>query len=100
MILSSSLIDIATVLVLLHADDARQIGVREGDRVTIFNTPKGTSVRAPVVITETLLSPGHVTISSGVNKRLQITDGDSSKFAHHPVPHPLNLSAKKWTAAG
>lgn len=95
MILSSSIVDIATVIVLLHADDARQIGVREGDRVTILNTPKGTSVRAPVAITKTLITPGQVTISSGVNKRLQIEDGESVEIRASPRPQSIEFIRKK-----
>ncbi|HJK07169.1 MAG TPA: thymidine phosphorylase, partial [Methanocorpusculum sp.] len=95
MILSSSIVDIATVIVLLHADDARQIGVREGDRVTILNTPKGTSVRAPVAITKTLITPGQVTISSGVNKRLQIEEGESVEIRASPRPKSIEFIRKK-----
>lgn len=58
MILISSTIDVASVFVLLHADDARQIGVREGDRVTIMNNAKGTAVRAPAMLTESLTASG------------------------------------------
>lgn len=71
MILSSSTIDVASVFVLLHTDDVRQIGLREGDRVTVINTPKGTSVRAPVMLMESLARPGTTTITARANDKLQ-----------------------------
>ncbi len=72
--LKSSIVDIESVFVLLHTDDARQIGVREGDRVTILNGEKGTSVRAPVMITSALITPGTALITAGANDKLHLDE--------------------------
>ncbi len=95
MILTSSTIDIASIFALLNADDARQIGVREGDRVTLINTPKGTSVRAPVVLTENITKPGTVTITAGANEKLQTENGDPIEIRVASRPASIEFIRKK-----
>lgn len=95
MILISSTIDVASVFVLLHADDARQIGVREGDRVTISNNAKGTAVRAPVMLTESLTAPGTATVTAGVNEKLMTVHGESVEVRVASRPSSIEFIRKK-----
>jgi len=58
--LKVKILDIAKKGVLLHATDARQIGVLDGDRVQVSQNTLGQSVTAMVDTTSTLLEPGSI----------------------------------------
>ncbi|MDU9376333.1 putative thymidine phosphorylase [Methanocorpusculaceae archaeon Sp1] len=95
MILSSSTVDIVSVYAVLHADDARHIGVREGDRVTIINNAKGTSVRAAVSLTENVTTPGTIIITAGANEKLQTNKGDPVEIRVASRPASIEFIRKK-----
>jgi AMP phosphorylase len=95
MILTSSIIDIETVFVLLHADDARKTGVREGDRVTVIRNGGDIQVRAPVMITTTLIRPGSIVVSAGVNEELGVSPGVPVEIRAAPRPGSIESIRKK-----
>ena len=74
--LTAKQLDIDFQGVLLHQDDARAIGVLDGDRVQIIAEEKGTFVQAFVATTPTLLPKGTAGIYHHTNLRLGVTDGE------------------------
>jgi len=78
--LTAKQLDIDFQGVLLHQDDARAIGVLDGDRVQIIAEEKGTFIQAFVATTTTLLPKGTAGIYHRTNLRLGVTDGESVEF--------------------
>lgn len=94
--LESKIVDIESVFVLLNIEDAREIGVREGDRASIMYREKGTSVRAPVMITSNLVSSGTALITAGVNDTLHLDGkGGTVEIRLAPRPDSLDIIRKK-----
>jgi AMP phosphorylase len=73
--LITELRDIANRGVLLHREDARNIGVLDGDRVQIVNEVNGSSVSAFIETTSSIVSRGTVGIHRLTNQRLCALDG-------------------------
>lgn len=73
--LTAKILDIATRGVLLNQLDARNIGVRNGDRVQVINPKNGVSVAAAVETTTTIFPEGTVGVYRITNERLHLDDG-------------------------
>ncbi|MDD1670173.1 MAG: AMP phosphorylase [Methanomicrobiales archaeon] len=73
------LMDIAAPGVLLREDDARAIGVLEGDRVTVLNEANSESVSALVHITAGILPQGTIGVYGKTNGRLDFPDGATAE---------------------
>ena len=85
--LTARLLDIDYRGVVLNAEDARNIGVLDGDRVQIVLESKGIFVQAFVVTTKTMIPAGTFGIYHKTNERLNSEDGDifDVRFADRPV---------------
>ncbi len=85
--LTTKIIDIATREVLLHIEDARNIGVLSGDRVQILNQKNGVSVAAFVDTTTSIIPKGTVGIYLMTNEKLGIEEGAvvDVRLADRPV---------------
>lgn len=83
----SKLLDIDYQGVVLNSEDARKIGVLDGDRVQIVEEAKGRFVQAFVVTTKTIIPEGMFGIYHKTNERLNATDGDifDVRLADRPV---------------
>ena len=83
----SKLLDIDYQGVVLNSEDARKIGVLDGDRVQIVEEEKGLSVQAFVVTTKTIIPEGMFGIYHKTNERLNGSDGDifDVRYADRPV---------------
>ncbi|HJJ53756.1 MAG TPA: AMP phosphorylase [Methanocorpusculum sp.] len=90
-----AIIDISTPVILLNDIDARQIGVLEGDRVTITRIKSKHTITAPVSITKTLTSQGTATVSLGTNSVLNAEIGDEIDVRVASRPASIAFIRKK-----
>ena len=90
-----NIIDISTPFLLLNDNDARHIGVLEGDRATITNTKTKHSITAPVSITKTLVDSGTAAVSRGSNEILEAEKGDEADIRVAPRPDSIEFIRKK-----
>jgi len=88
-------LDIEFLGVMLHQDDARAIGVLDGDRVQIIAEDKGVFVQAFVATTSSLLPKGTAGIYHHTNKRLGATDGDTVEIRVANRPASIDYIKKK-----
>ncbi len=93
--LTLDIIDISTPVILLNDNDARQIGVLEGDRATITRIKTKHTITAPVSITKTLTSQGTATVSRGANDALDAKKGDEIEIRVAPRPASIAFIRKK-----
>lgn len=93
--LTVKLMDIGTREVLLHTEDAGNIGVMPGDRVQILNEGSGVTVAAFVDTTTSLLPKGTIGIYRITNERLQVTDGSAVEVRRAERPVTLDFIRKK-----
>ena len=93
--LESRILDIDYQGVVLNIEDARKIGVLDGDRVQIVRGDKGLFVQAFVVTTKTILPPGIFGIYHKTNERLNSKDGDKFEVRHADRPGSINFIKKK-----
>src|SRR5512136_2897557 len=77
--LTVKLMDIAAPGVLLQENDARTIGVLEGDRVRVLNEANSESVSALVHTTSGFLPQGTIGVYQKANGRLGFSDGASAE---------------------
>ncbi len=89
------IIDISTPVILLNDTDARQIGVLEGDRVTITRIKTKHTITAPVSITKTLTRQGTGTVSLGTNETLAAEKGDEMEIRAALRPASIAFIRKK-----
>ncbi|HJJ29973.1 MAG TPA: AMP phosphorylase [Methanocorpusculum sp.] len=89
------IIDISTPVILLNDIDARQIGVLEGDRVTITRLKSKHTITAPVSITKTLTTQGSATVSLGTNSALGGEIGDDIDVRAASRPASIAFIRKK-----
>ena len=88
-------LDIASSGVLLNRDDARSIGVLDGDRVQVINQKNGISVAAFVETTSTLTSQGMIGIYRFTKERLHLDDGIEIEVREAARPASLDYVKKK-----
>ena len=87
--------DIATRGVLLNRDDARSIGVLDGDRVQVINVKNSISTAALVHTTSTIARQGTVGIYRITNERLHLEDGAEVEIREARRPASLDFIKKK-----
>lgn len=93
--LTVKLLDIGSRDVMLHRNDARNIGVMQGDRVQVLVEARGSSSSAFVDTTATLISQGTVGIYGEVNERLGLNDGETVEVRESGRPTSLEYIRKK-----
>ncbi|MCQ8893421.1 MAG: AMP phosphorylase [Methanolinea sp.] len=93
--LTAKLMDIGTREVLVNIEDARNIGVLNGDRVQILNEATGVGVAAFIDTTTTLLPRGTIGVYRLTNERLKITEGASVEVRKAERPAALDYIRKK-----
>lgn len=93
--ITAKLLDIEYMGVVLNSEDARKIGVLDGDRVQIVREEKGIFVQAFVVTTRTLLPEGTFGIYQKTNERLNADDGDLFEVRHADRPISIDYIKKK-----
>ncbi len=97
--LSVKILDIASRGVLLHCDDAKQIGVFEGDRVKILNEKTGTATADFVMTTSSLLVKGTCGIYQKTNDMVGLADGDTTEVRVAIRPVSLDYIRNKMDGA-
>ena len=93
--LSVKLVDIASRGILLHKEDAKQIGVFEGDRVKIINIKTGITTADFVTTTSSLLMKGTCGIYQKTNEKIGLSDGDATEIRAAIKPLSLEYIRKK-----
>jgi AMP phosphorylase len=89
------ILDIATRGVLLNRNDARNIGVLDGDRVQVINPKNGISAAALVNTTSTIAAQGTIGIYRITNERLHLGDGEEIEIRQARRPASLDFIKKK-----
>ncbi|MDT8358255.1 MAG: thymidine phosphorylase, partial [Methanomicrobiaceae archaeon] len=97
--LTVELRDIANRGVLLHREDARNIGVLDGDRVQVMNEVSGVAAVAMVDTTSSIVKPGTVGIHRLTNERLCVLDGASVEVRTATPPRSIAHIKKKLDGA-
>lgn len=95
MLLSVDIIDVTAPFIILNTCDAKNIGVREGDRVLVTNPQTNQSITTPVTISETIAKCNKAILTVGANKELQIKSGDSLNIIPSSRPESIDLIRKK-----
>lgn len=93
--LTTRLIDIGNRGVLLNAADAREISVRDGDRVEVKNLATGETVSAFVDSTATIIGPGTIGIYRPTQVRIDVLDGADVEVRAADRPASLAYIKKK-----
>lgn len=93
--LTAKILDIDYRGVLINRNDARKIGVLDGDRVQVINESTGIFVQAFVSTTEKLIEEGSVGIFYLTNKRLNAGDGDPFEVRFADRPSSIEYIRKK-----
>jgi len=93
--LVTRLIDIAHRGVLLHAADAREISVRDGDRVEVKNKVTGESVSAFVDTTASLIDQGVIGVYRQTQRKIDVLDGAEVEVRAADRPASLDYIRKK-----
>lgn len=92
---TAKILDIADRGVLLNAQDARTVGVLEGDRVQIINHAGGFSVPAVVDITTAMIPAGVIGVYGLTNRALHLEDGAEVEVWEAKKPLSIDLIKKK-----
>ncbi|HOI59585.1 MAG TPA: thymidine phosphorylase, partial [Methanoculleus sp.] len=93
--LTVKLLDIANKGVLLHSTDARNMRIRDGDRVQIADETTGKSAQAHVDTTGSLIEPGVIGIYRPLNATLAVDEGTSVEVRGAERPASLSHIKKK-----
>lgn len=93
--IAARILDIEYQGVVLNDEDARKIGVLDGDRVQIVREEKGVFVQAFVVTTKTLIPAGTFGIYQKTNERLNAEDGDVFEVRYADRPVSIDYIKKK-----
>lgn len=88
-------LDIADRGVLLNRNDARSIGVVEGDRLRVMNHANGRAVPAHIDMTEAMIEPGTIGLYGPIHLTLEVQDGAEVEVWEAPKPASLELIKKK-----
>ncbi len=93
--LSGKVLDIEYRGLLLNRDDARTIGVLDGDRVEVYNEEKKTAAQAFVTTTASMLPQGTAGVYQITNRRLQLETGDAVEVRAVGRPASIDFIKKK-----
>lgn len=93
--LSATVIDIPTPFLLLSGTDAKQIGIRAGDRVKIHNPVNGKTAVSPVTTSDQILKTGMTVLSEALNTTLNITTGNEVEITAAKRPESIDIIRKK-----
>jgi len=97
--LRTRIVDIGNRGVLLHHDDARAMGVLDGDRVQVINRINGETALSVVDTTMTIIETGTVGIYSLTNERLCLLEGAEVEI-NEAVPPKSIMDIKKKMNGG
>lgn len=93
--LAVRLVDIAARGILLHLQDAKELGVFPGDRIEIRNDIAGLSIADYVEITSSLIEQGRIGIYHQTYQQLQVSDGDPVEVRVADRPVSIDYIRKK-----
>ncbi|MDO9539273.1 MAG: AMP phosphorylase [Methanocalculus sp.] len=93
--LSGKVLDIEYRGLLLNRDDARTIGVLDGDRVEVINEEKKTVAQAFVTTTATMLPQGTAGVYQVTNRKLQLEGGEPIEVRAVGRPASIDFIKKK-----
>ncbi|QSZ67158.1 AMP phosphorylase [Methanofollis aquaemaris] len=93
--LTTRLIDIGNRGVLLNAADAREISVRDGDRVEVKSLATGETVSAFVDTTASIIGPGTIGVYRPTQVRVDVLDGAEVEVRAADRPASLAYIKKK-----
>jgi AMP phosphorylase len=86
-------VDTGNVIALLHDDDAKEIGVREGDRVKVIH--EGNTVIALVNLSDTYMSRGYVGLLGNAFKLVGPEEEEVIEVILAPRPESVDYIKKK-----
>jgi AMP phosphorylase len=92
---SVRLMDITNRGVLLHRQDARTLGVLDGDRVQVINEENGQATAAHVDTTSTLIAEGTIGIYQRTNERLAVAEESAVEVRVAMSPPTIRHIKKK-----
>jgi len=97
MILTAYLSDVGvTEIAVLHTDDANKIGIREGDKISVYNkTTKKTSIMQVALSSATEEMRGYIGISKRNGIKFTIKNGDILDIEPASAPKSVNYIHKK-----
>jgi AMP phosphorylase len=93
--LSGKVLDIEYRGILLNRDDARTIGVLDGDRVEVINEEKKTAAQAFVTTTATMFPQGTAGVYQVTNRKLRLEGGESLEVRAVGRPASIDFIKKK-----
>ncbi len=93
--LTAKTLDIADRGVLLNRNDARNLGVIEGDRLQVMNRANGRAVPAHIDMTEAMVEPGTIGLYAPIHCSLAVGDGDEVEVWEAPKPVSLEFIKAK-----
>ena len=93
--LTVKLLDIANRGVLLHSTDARNMRIRDGDRVLVADEATGKTAQAHVDTTGSLIEPGVIGVYRPLNATLAVEEGTSVVVRSAERPASLSHIKKK-----
>ncbi len=79
-------------MALLHEDDCRELGVMEGDRVTITGC---SSLSVLVCMSDTLVDRGVIRIPADVMGAVEASDGETVEVGSEPTPDSVRAIRRK-----
>jgi AMP phosphorylase len=92
---SAKLLDIHNRGVLLNRDDARSMGVLDGDRVQVINQKNGEAVMALVDTTSSLIEKGHIGLYRPTHQKVDVKEGEDIEVRETMPPNSVSLIKKK-----
>lgn len=93
--LTGKVLDIEYRGVLLNREDARTIGVLDGDRVELVNEEKKTAAQAFVTTTATMLPQGTAGVYQVTNRRLELEGSEQIEIRAVGRPASIDFIKKK-----
>lgn len=88
-------VDIAGRGAVIHQDDARSLGVFDGDRLRVIHQETGKSAPIVVDITTSILTPGTIALYNVTCSELGLTDGDTVEVHTAIPPSSIKFIRKK-----
>lgn len=86
-------IDLGKFQVLLHRDDAEELGVHPGDRVRVHANER--DVIAVVDVTASVVKPGHVGVFADVRTHFGVEDAHDMRIVPAPKPESVRFIKQK-----
>ncbi len=88
-------VDIAGRGAFIHEEDARRLGVFDGDRLRVIHQETGKSAPIVVDITTSLLTPGTISLYNVTCSDLGLSEGDAVEVHTGIPPSSIRLIRKK-----